>query len=207
MFIAAVLIGGCHAAEVPAPPQSLEVDPEGPRLLRTTLSTEAAEVTGPNGTPFSVELRTPRLSAFPCASCHEGTRKASATPRQAHDNIEPHHPKALGSRCATCHDPANFERLSLQDGRTASLDEAYRLCAQCHFQQAGDWAAGAHGKRIGGWRGKRVVMSCTSCHNPHAPSLPKRMPVEFPRIPHTTPLERLPAGIGHSLEPAPGSGH
>lgn len=186
-----LLLAGCRSAEAPPPPASLEVDARGPRELLTLPAVEVTGLSGPGDTPFSVALRTPSLTQFPCQSCH-GTpvkvRAASSGPR-AHPTVEPVHPDGLATRCATCHDGTDLERLRLQDGSTVSLDEAYRLCRQCHYRQVEEWAAGGHGKRLGGWRGERVVLSCTGCHDPHAPRTPRRMPVEFPRIPHTTPLD------------------
>lgn len=209
LLITLALLGGCRSAAVSPPSRSLEVDPEGPRALRTIRTIEAAGLTGPGGTAFSVAVRTSQMTNFPCGSCHGAGKTTVATPaggRRAHEGIVPVHPKALGSRCDTCHDPSNLERLRLQDGGTVTLDQAFMLCRQCHFQQAEDWAAGAHGKRLAGWRGRRVVMNCTDCHDPHVPVTVKRMPVEFPRIPRTTPLERLPAGGSPSTGHAP-AGH
>ena len=66
----------------------------------------------------------------------------------AHQNIDPVHPSRTGARCSTCHAGDNVELLALADGNRATLDETYRLCAQCHFEQVDNWAAGAHGKRL-----------------------------------------------------------
>jgi hypothetical protein len=64
-----------------------------------------------------------------------------------------------------------------------ALDHAYRLCAECHSPQVTAWAAGAHGKRLDGWRGRRVVMGCAECHDPHRPSLEQRIPFRSPTLP------------------------
>ena len=64
-------------------------------------------------------------------------------------------------------------------------DEGTLLCSQCHYAQGEDWAAGAHGKRLVGWRGPRVVMSCTGCHDPHDPTFGTQIPSPGPRIPRT----------------------
>ena len=100
----------------------------------------------------------------------------------AHQNIQPVHPKQTGALCSTCHAAENVELLALQSGERATLDQSYRLCAQCHFTQVDAWAHGAHGKRLDGWQGRRVVMGCADCHDPHQPALEPRMP--FPRATH-----------------------
>jgi hypothetical protein len=101
----------------------------------------------------------------------------------AHQNVQPLHPAETGAACATCHDARNVERLVLQSGGTATLDQAYALCAQCHFGQVEAWAGGAHGKRLDGWRGRRVVIGCTDCHDPHRPAIEQRIPFPGPRLP------------------------
>jgi hypothetical protein len=74
-------------------------------------------------------------------------------------------------------------RLRLEAGGTASRDHAYRLCAQCHFRQVESWAYGAHGKRLVGWRGRRVVMGCADCHDPHRPATVPRRPMVAVQLP------------------------
>jgi hypothetical protein len=172
---------------------------------------EAAPVrgwTGPGGHAFSVTLRTiepatpnvrrfgttmlrnslrvraPDLGQYPCTSCHLGRRMRLADERigDAHQNITAVHPEQTGGSCSTCHAPDNVELLALKSGERATLDHAYRLCAQCHFAQAEAWAGGGHGKRLDGWQGRRVVMGCADCHDPHKPSLVPRMPFRAPQI-------------------------
>jgi hypothetical protein len=100
----------------------------------------------------------------------------------AHQNVQPTHPKQTGARCSTCHAADDVEQLTLLNGERATLDESYRLCAQCHVAQVDAWAHGAHGKRLDGWRGTRVVMGCADCHDPHQPALVPRLPFRPPRI-------------------------
>jgi hypothetical protein len=129
-------------------------------------------------------LRARPLGQYPCTSCHLGRKVVMADKRvtDAHQNIQPVHPKQTGALCSTCHAADNVELLALEDGKRASLDESYRLCAECHFAQVGAWAAGAHGKRLDGWQGRRVVMACPDCHDPHKPALQPRIPFRAPRI-------------------------
>jgi hypothetical protein len=186
-----------------AGPDALE-----PGALKTVLSATVAGRTGPGGDAFDVALRTPGvpsgharrfgtrtmrtalrqrspdLSQFPCGACHVGTRLAEGVERSpdAHVDIRALHPAETGAACTSCHAAADVELLRLQSGDVTTLDHAYRLCAQCHFRQTDAWAAGAHGKRLDGWQGRRVVMNCTDCHDPHQPSLETRMPFRPPRL-------------------------
>jgi hypothetical protein len=66
---------------------------------------------------------------------------------------------------------------------TVSMDQVHLLCAQCHYPEVDSWANGAHGKRLVGWRGRRVVMACTDCHSPHQPATELRTPYPGPVLP------------------------
>lgn len=176
-----------------------------PGMLRTVEATPVVGWTGPGGELFEVAIRTadptsnmrpfgsitlrnsartrsPDLGQYPCTSCHLGRGMLLRDERiaDAHQNIQPLHPAQTGATCSTCHAPDNVERLALRSGDRASLDHAYRLCAQCHFQQVASWAGGAHGKRLDGWQGRRVVMGCADCHDPHRPALATRIPFRGP---------------------------
>ena len=161
---------------------------------------------GPGGETFQVVVRSQRAAADyryrqigtrvfylplrldstgvtqdPCASCHtsqgvvDGREGDDA--RGVHQNIQPVHPAVTGARCLTCHSPDDPARLALERGGDVGLDHAYELCAQCHFTQVESWAKGAHGKRLVGWRGRRVVMGCADCHDPHDPAAKQRIPM------------------------------
>ncbi|HEY5546403.1 MAG TPA: hypothetical protein VIK50_10145 [Gemmatimonadaceae bacterium] len=177
-----------------------------PGQLRTVATAPVMNWTGPGGKPFEVQIRTedpatanarrfgtitlrnsarvrsPDLGQYPCTSCHlgRGTVLRDQRIKDAHQNIKPSHPAQTGATCATCHAPDNVELLALKNGERATLDHAYRVCAQCHFSQAEAWAGGAHGKRLDGWQGRRVVMGCADCHDPHRPTLEKRIPFRAP---------------------------
>lgn len=135
----------------------------------------------------ALRARTPDLDQYPCTSCHLGRRMILADDRvaDAHQNIRAIHPVQTGGTCSTCHSPDNVELLALRSGESATLDHTYRLCAQCHFAQADAWAGGAHGKRLDGWQGRRVLMGCADCHDPHNPVLEPRIPFRAPRIERT----------------------
>ena len=133
---------------------------------------------------LQTELRRRPIGQYPCTSCHLG-RKVVMAPRRnadAHDVIQPVPPAETGAVCSTCHAADNVELLRLKEGGRASLDQAYRLCAQCHFQQVDAWAGGAHGKRLDGWEGRRVVMGCGDCHDPHKPAVEPRVPFRPPQL-------------------------
>jgi hypothetical protein len=106
--------------------------------------------------------------------------------KDAHQNIQPLHPAQTGATCSTCHAADNVELLALKSGERATLDHTYRLCAQCHFNQAESWAGGAHGKRLDGWQGRRVVMGCADCHDPHNPAIESRIPFRAPQLQRLT---------------------
>ncbi len=163
-----------------------------------------ADWTGPGGRPFYVAVRSrsdvdyrhrqigrstwylglritpPPLVTESCASCHAAQGRVDGrTGRESeevHQNIQPVHPRQTGAECLTCHSAENPGRLNTGSAGTVELDHAYQLCAQCHFQQVESWSYGAHGKRLVGWRGRRVVMGCADCHDPHAPGTESRAP-------------------------------
>lgn len=132
----------------------------------------------------SLRTRTADLGQYPCTSCHLGRRIAMADDRisDAHQNIRSAHPVQTGGLCSTCHSADNVELLALESGERATLEHTYRVCAQCHFKQAEAWAGGGHGKRLDGWQGRRVVMGCADCHDPHNPGLEPRIPFRAPRL-------------------------
>jgi hypothetical protein len=179
-----------------------------PGQLRTVATAPVMNWTGPGGKPFEVQIRTedpatanarrfgtitlrnsarrrsPDLGQYPCTSCHLGRGMVlrDARIKDAHQNIKPDHPAQTGATCATCHAADNVELLALRNGERATLDHAYRVCAQCHFSQAESWAGGAHGKRLDGWQGRRVVMGCADCHDPHKPAIESRTPFRAPQL-------------------------
>lgn len=202
---------GAEGVEAPAAGDSAAPDTSDriqPGMLRAVEAEPAFGWSGPGGKPFEVEVRTadpatanvrrfgtismrnsarersPDLGQYPCTSCHLGRGMVLRDERikDAHQNIRPEHPKQTGATCSTCHAPDNVELLALKSGERATLDHTYRLCAQCHFSQAESWAGGAHGKRLDGWQGRRVVMGCADCHDPHAPWLESRIPFRAPTL-------------------------
>jgi hypothetical protein len=178
-----------------------------PPALRTLAAVEVEGWRGPGDLPFYVTLRTPGdasylhtrigrqgfdlaarkqdhvLIQYPCTSCHEGVTLMADRIPDAHRNIQPLHPSTTGATCSTCHVSEAVERLHVPGEGTTTMDHAYRLCAECHSPQVRDWAAGVHGKRLEGWTGRRVLMNCADCHDPHSPGLAPRVPYPGPRLP------------------------
>jgi hypothetical protein len=127
---------------------------------------------------FEVIPSTKDEGMHPCGDCHRWAQ-SDPTPRvlkAPHDNFSLQH--GLHGRgefwCFTCHDLSGDGGLKTLEGEPLAFDEAYVLCSQCHVDKARDWAFGAHGKRIGNWRGTRRVFNCTACHYQHTPRPPVR---------------------------------
>ncbi len=177
--------GPDEAAPPPGVPASFEVPGLGPPMLATVRAAPAVGFEGPGGTPFEVALRTPDIASYPCASCHTTPVRPGRAGADEHADVEPVHPSIAQGGCVVCHAADDPSRLVLHSGERVGLDEAYRLCSECHFEEARAWAGGAHGKRLVAWRGRRVVMNCTGCHNPHEPSFGQRIPFPGPKIPRT----------------------
>ncbi len=137
--------------------------------------------------PIALRSRAASLNQYPCTSCHQGQKIVMENKRigDAHQNIKPLHPDLTGAVCSTCHSSDDVEVLTLERGEHAALGESYRLCAQCHFAQVDAWAGGGHGKRLDGWEGRRVVMACTDCHDPHKPAVQALIPFRAPQIERT----------------------
>ena len=121
-----------------------------------------------------------------CATCHApGADRAAmveslGNPETMHSTIELKHGELT---CGSCHDD-DRSRLRLADGTTFAMDEAMRLCAQCHGPQKRDYAAGAHGGMSGYWdlsQGPRTRNHCLDCHSAHDPAFRGGAPVLPPR--------------------------
>lgn len=191
----------------PDPPVSRDLAVPEAEELRTLIADTVRGWTGPGDRPFEVTLRTPGTRAhlyrrigqetfalparitdqtlvqYPCSSCHEGVAVTGDGTEDAHADIQPIHPSATGDDCTSCHVSNEVHRLNLPRGETVTMDHAYRLCAQCHFSETEAWAAGVHGKRLVGWHGRRVVMNCADCHDPHQPAIQTRIPFAGPQLP------------------------
>ena len=133
------------------------------------------------GGRFWTETRKEKMERFKCSQCHNNQPVTIANAaKTAHGDVAlKHGSKDKQLSCFTCHNREARDELVSEGGERVDMDHSYELCGQCHFRQKKDWVGGAHGKRIGYWTGKRVVKTCTSCHNPHSPRFEKRWPVTY----------------------------
>jgi len=127
----------------------------------------------------------PETERKDCARCHkpglEPYRDESLPPGQdAHWDVALHH--AGDMECFSCHKKEDPTKLVSVVDQNASLETAYLHCGSCHKNQFESWLGGAHGKRVTGWNGVRIVKNCTGCHNPHAPSRGTILPIAQPTI-------------------------
>jgi len=187
LFALVVLLAGCHeeAAKLKVAQIINSAKAKNPNagLSSTPFLPEGerVEVTDYRGRPpFYVLARTPVVENYPCTVCHTvplaQMRGATGSPKRAHWNVTLQHAPATVMTCGTCHAQNAPGTLQTLQDANVDFDHSYRLCAQCHFRQADDWAAGAHGKRDAGWAPPRVVMTCVQCHDPHHPAWGKRWP-------------------------------
>ncbi|HEU4439127.1 MAG TPA: cytochrome C [Methylomirabilota bacterium] len=187
LVAAALLLAACQQEPVSPPVLKITEHAEAPNP-NAGLSSERfigdgarVEVTGyPDRPRFYTLARTPAIEKYPCATCHtmplERMRNAAGRPARAHWDVTLDHAPPAVMSCATCHTPDAPDRLRTLEHRPVDFDHGYQVCAQCHGRQASDWAAGAHGKRVGGWAPPRVVYACAQCHNPHHPRWDTRWP-------------------------------
>ena len=136
--------------------------------------------------PFRVVPSVKDGEMHPCGNCHRWA-ESDPTPRtlkEPHDNFVLQH--GLHGKgqlwCFTCHHLEGDGGLRTLEGEKVGFDDAYVICSQCHTSQARDWAYGAHGKRVGNWRGERKVLNCTACHYQHRPAWKPRDAKSGPEI-------------------------
>lgn len=143
--------------------------------------TEHLDVAQVEGESFFVVSREGQITNAPCTVCHDGSLRPvpEGQTRRAHWEIDRAHGNAAGVTCATCHSVEGPDLLRNVHGEKVEFDQVHQLCGTCHFEQVNAWKGGAHGKRAGAWAGERIVEPCTSCHDPHDPSFPVRLPTTF----------------------------
>lgn len=118
-----------------------------------------------------------------CSECHQ-IFPAPAVPHfplLRHTHIRLDHGR--NDRCDNCHARTNRDRLVLRDGAECGFDEVPLLCAQCHGTLYRDWQNGTHGRTGGSWdaaSGQQVRLTCTQCHDPHAPAFAPFVPLAGP---------------------------
>ena len=133
------------------------------------------------GGGFRVLARKDAISRYRCSLCH--TKKTSQARDGAlitHGDIRINHGQGENElACIESHDRQERDFLVDMEGKKIDFDHSYQLCGQCHFRPKRDWLGGAHGKRVTYWAGERVVMNCTSCHDPHSPAFKTKMPETY----------------------------
>ena len=176
-LMAACGSGGHHPDKVSDTIRHFHGDTSEPDTSDLTANLAALPV---NDTNTFAQTRLEHLQHKPCDQCHQPNTQKQ--PKQAaHWDISLKHGSDDVMNCATCHDRhTNMTQLKTLTNQPVAFDKVYDLCSQCHFQQKNDWLGGSHGKRIETWAGKRVIANCTSCHNPHQPGFPKRLPAMAP---------------------------
>ena len=162
-----------HATE---PYDSMAVTTAYELPVKTVLAKEQYQ-----GGNFRVLARKDQISRFRCSVCHNDKPIRMQNAAQfTHGDIQLNH--GLGNNlltCNECHNRENRDYLVDKQGQKIDFDHSYQLCGKCHFRQKRDWLGGAHGKRESYWAGERVVRNCTSCHNPHSPAFPTKMPATY----------------------------
>jgi hypothetical protein len=176
---AAAGCGLAHSEPAPAPaassPASTAVAPHASHTSAKLTSLQS---------PVKDALGRPILVA--CVSCHS-LRKAEAVPtsmeqlKEFHRGLRFEHGQL---RCESCHVAGRAQEVHLASGERVPLEDAIRLCGQCHGQQLRDYRRGAHGGMNGHWdlaRGGRVRNHCVDCHDAHLPRFQPTLPVLAPR--------------------------
>jgi len=107
-----------------------------------------------------------------CSTCHDlFESRPFISPERLVQHTEFVYDHGTTNRCFNCHDNANRNRLRLVTGELIEFGDSVRLCAQCHGPLYRDWQRGLHGKKVGSWaQGRGERLTCTQCHDPHAPA-------------------------------------
>ncbi|MFC1843775.1 hypothetical protein ACFLZ5_03205 [Thermodesulfobacteriota bacterium] len=188
LFLVAVMLLACplvmagqgsvleriHAADQPF--DNMQIESAHQLSVKTVVAKESYQ-----GGAFRVLARKDAISRYRCSVCH--TKKIPQVRDGAlitHGDIRINHGEGENElACIECHDRQDRDFLVDMEGKKIDFDHSYKLCGQCHFRPKRDWLGGAHGKRVTYWAGERVVMNCTSCHDPHSPAFKTKMPETF----------------------------
>ena len=158
------------------PFDNMQVESAHQLTVETVLAKESYQ-----GGAFRVLARKDAISRYRCSVCH--TKKTPQVRDGAlitHGDIKINHGEGKNELgCIECHDRQDRDFLVDMEGQKIDFDHSYQLCGQCHFRPKRDWLGGAHGKRVTNWAGERVVMNCTSCHDPHSPAFKTKMPEAY----------------------------
>ena len=163
-------------------------NPDGPGLDRTgraAVRRRRAHLRAGHGPPAAIRRSHPvhsdadagRRGQYPCTSCHLGggwSWPTSASRMRTRTSS-----RCTQSRRAPLLDlPCGRERRAAgaQEWRTRDAGSELPAVRAMPLRQVDAWAGGAHGKRLDGWQGRRVVMGCADCHDPHRPASSRASP-------------------------------
>jgi hypothetical protein len=158
--------------------------------------------------PYKVLPRKPALTKFPCTGCHDNSFVDRRVRKLAeeHPTLQFDHGNGRLWCYDACHNGRDMDRLVSLRGRPVDYDESYKVCGQCHFERQKDWTFGGHGRRagafaeprkvpekheelkvaererIGHWKGERLLLNCTACHDPHSPAIRPFTPSPVPEV-------------------------
>jgi hypothetical protein len=136
----------------------------------------------PDAPPFTVVPRKDDLFFYPCQQCHEFMEPSDQVRAlKAPHKIELDHGNGR-IWCIQCHSMADRNMLWTMLKEPVDIDQAYIVCGGCHANKQRDWYYGGHGKRVGNWKGDRVLYDCTQCHDAHSPSIKPRKPQPPPPV-------------------------
>ncbi len=167
--------------------EAIELDPDAQKTLESIRKFWAhkkiVKHVNPELPEFGVPPRKDELEYYPCMDCHEDDDINVGKIRpltDEHDDIVLDHG---GGRfwCLTCHNLKNMDYFRSMTEERIDFNKPYLLCGQCHAPRQKDWFYGGHGKRIGNWKGKKVGLSCTECHDSHSPSIKPKPPDPPPK--------------------------
>ena len=172
-----------------------------PAFDRAALSTTSPRT--PLSHPPRIDLNGFERGCEDCHALFESGERAhgarSDSDKVQHKDIVLSH--GTNDRCLGCHHGEDRDHLSLLDGTPIRFDEAERLCRECHGLVGRDWEAGTHGRTHGSWvtgSPEQHRLTCTECHDPHAPAFPAVVPLPAP---HTLRLPPPEARPHHPAEP------
>jgi hypothetical protein len=157
---------------------------------------------------FKVLARKPALTKYPCTGCHDNSFVDRRVRKLAdeHPTLQFDHGNGRMWCYDACHNGRDMDHLVTLRHRQVDYDESYKVCGQCHFERQKDWSFGAHGRRagafpdapkvpekrqdlkvtdrsrIGHWKGERLLLNCTACHNPHSPAIRPFTPSPAPEV-------------------------
>lgn len=131
---------------------------------------------------FFIGNRKKSIKSYACTECHSSSVEQLKTKnlgKKAHWDIELKHADRMTMDCMACHNDANMDQLKSITNNEIDFSHSYQLCGQCHQKEQKDWAGGAHGKNLSGWKSIRVSKTCVECHNPHQPAIESRWPSRY----------------------------